>query len=202
MDLTSTKGFMCVFTLDRIDDLRRFLTSFNKYNDFPIVALFARDIKDAHKLKTLCAFFTPFEHTAFLDIDMLVNGNLNALFSTATQGKIGIIKEKTVPVLNSGVLVFPKTLMQGLCTHWNRRYEKSVALITDQIKGTWEQGLLNNLIVKFPHVELPSEFNHIIKDCSPEEELKIYDTIKIFHFLHHSGIEREKYKSYQEFMKL
>ena len=202
MASTSINGFMCIFTLDRIDELRRFLTSFKEDNSLPISIFLARDIKDAHRIKTLCGFYSPFENTVLIDIDMLVNGNLMDLFSIAEQGKIGIVREKVMNVLNSGLIVFPKKLMQEVCSHWNKRFEKSVALVQDEIKGTWEQGLLNDLLKRFPFIELPFEYNCIIKDRTPGEELKIYDSVKIFHFLHEPGIDREKYKSYQEFLKL
>lgn len=196
------KGFICIFTLDRMDDLRRFLTSYLKHNSLPISVLFARNIEEAHRLKTRCGFLTPYDLTVLIDIDILVNGNLDDLFAPAEDGRIGIVREKKIPVLNSGVLVFPKDLMRDLCLIWNEKFEeKLIKKIVDRL-GTWEQGLLNEILPQFPYVELPSEFNHILHDYTPEEELKIYDKIKLFHFLHHHGIDRTKYKSYQTFMSL
>ncbi|GAG75311.1 unnamed protein product, partial [marine sediment metagenome] len=88
------KGFICIFTLDRIEELRRFLTSFKQHNSLPISILLARDAAEAHQFKTLCGFLTPYNFTAMLDIDILVNGNLNDFFAPAEDGKIGIVKEK------------------------------------------------------------------------------------------------------------
>lgn len=196
------EGFICIATLDRFDELRRFLTSFRKHNNHPISILLAKDIADAHRIKTLCAFYSPFEFTCMLDIDMLVNAPLNDFFAPAKEGKIGVVREKGVGCINSGVLVFPTPMMKSFCELWNIHYERKLKKGFDGTHGTWDQDLLNVLIKKFPYVELSSNWNHILKDYTPEEELKIYDEVKIFHFLHAPDIDRTKYKSYQEFMKL
>ena len=196
------KGFICIFTLDRIDELRRFLTSFNKHNSLPISILLANNTEDAHRLKTKCAFYSPFDFTCMLDIDILVNGNLNELFSIAEQGKIGIVREQGVKCLNSGVVVFPTELMKKLCLEWNKNYERKLIKGFSGKQGVWDQDILIPLLQKYPYIELPFIWNCIIKDRTPEKEIEIYDTIKIFHFLHHPEVPREKYKSYQTFMEL
>jgi len=200
------KGFMCISSLDRFDELRRFLTSFQKHNSLPICTFLARDIVEAHRIKSYCGWFTPFDHTVFLDTDMMINGDLSELFSIVGKERLGIVRERGVKVLNSGVLVFPKELMQNLNLEWNEGYETKIEGGFRGEKGTWDQDILNCLLKQnpkdYPHIELPSKWNHIIKDVTPEEELRVYDEVKIFHFLHHPGVPRKKYKSYQEFMKL
>jgi len=196
------RGFICIFTLDKMEELRRFLKSYHKYNAHPISIILAKDIRDAHRIKTLCAFYTPFPLTALLDIDMLINGDLDELFDTALDGKIGIVREKICPVLNSGMLVFPREAMRLVCKIWNERYEAKLKKGFNGSTGTWDQDILNKIIKGFPHRELPSKWNHILKDYTPEQELEIYDQVKIFHFLHAPDIKRETYKSYQEFIKL
>lgn len=196
------EGFVCISTLNRFDELKRFLTFFQKHNSKPIHVLIARDIADAHRIKTKIAFHTPFPLTVFLDTDMMVNGNLDELFDTALDGKIGIVRERGVKCLNSGMLVFPKEAMKLVCKIWNERYELKIKKGYSGGGGTWDQDILNNILPGFPHRELSSIWNHIIKDVSPEEELQHYDEVKIFHFIHEPGIPREKYKSYQEFMKI
>ena len=197
---------MCISTTDRFDELRRFLSSFAKHNSLPICTFLARDIVEAHRIKSNCGWFTPFDYTALLDTDMMVNANLNDLFSIVGTNKIGIVREKGVKVLNSGMIVFPRYLMRDLNLEWNAGYETKIDSGFHGEKGTWDQDVLNFLLQSkqscYPSVELPSCWNHIVKDVSPRDELKYYDSIKIFHFLHQPGIPREKYKSYQEFMKL
>jgi len=200
--MLSEKGFICISTLDRFDELGRFLKSFKKYNSLPIIVLVANDIADAHRIKTNCAFLTPFLYTCLMDTDILVNGDLSEIFLPALQNRIGIVREKTFKVLNSGVIVFPREKMKVLCKSWNEKYEVRLKKGYDGKSGTWEQGILNDILKKFPVVELPSKFNHILKDYTPEQELEVYDSVKIFHFLHAPDIDRNKYKSYQTFMSL
>ena len=64
-------------------------------------------------------------------------------------------------------------------------------------------------IQNFNRFDVEDYLNHIeeyeqelLKDYTPEQELEIYDQVKIFHFLHAPDIKRETYKSYQEFIKL
>lgn len=196
------EGFICIFTLDRRGELRKFLTSFHKHNSYPISIILAKDIIDAHRIKTQCAFYSPYDYTVLIDIDILVNGDLSDLFSIAKSGRIGIVREKGVGCLNSGVLAFPTFVMKDLCEMWNTKYEEKLRKGFTGKYGTWDQDLLNVLIKKFPFLELPSKWNHIIKDYSPAEELAVYNEVRIFHFLHAPDIDRTKYKSYQEFMKL
>jgi len=195
-------GFICVSTLDRFDELKRFLHFFKKHNDLPIIIILADDQPDAHRKKTQLCSLSPFDFTCFLDTDILVNGNLEEIFDCCLDGKIGIVREKKTPVLNSGVLVFSKESMRRVCPIWNEQYEEKLKKGFGPVKGVWDQDILNKIIKGFPHRELPSIYNHILKDYSPEEELAMYDSVKIFHFLHAPDIDRTKYKSYQEFIKL
>ena len=200
------QGVICVFTLNRIDELKKFLTAYHRYNNHSISIILAKDMPDAHRIKTLYAFYSPYDYTISIDTDILINGDLDDLFSIARQGKIGIVREKGVKCLNSGVLVFPTSIMKSLCEVWNMRYEEKLRKGFTGQRGTWDQDILNFLLLnkpgKYPFVELSSKWNHIIKDYSPAEELAVYDDVKIFHFLHAPDIDRNKYKSYQEFMKL
>jgi len=200
------KGLICISTLSHFEELRRFLHSFLSHNSFPVHVIIAHDIKDAHKQKTLCAFHSPFKHTIMMDTDILVNGDLGPLFETAEKGFIGIIREKKTPVLNSGVIVFPTELMKKVCAIWTLKFDDK-RIHSNQGKlcpsgGVWDQDILNIILPQFPYKELSSEFNHILHDLSPEEENKIYDTIKVFHFLHHPNIDRNLYKSFRTYMEL
>jgi len=197
-----SNGYICIFTLDRIEDLRRFLISFKKYNNLPIACFLARDIIEAHSFKTQLGFLTPFDNSVFLDIDMLVNGDLSELFLTSEIGEIGVVRELGVKCLNSGMIVFPKVLMQSLCSKWHPAYIKSISRSPSSHPGTLEQSLFNVLVLNFPFRELPSKFNTIIKDISPAEESKMFETIRVFHFLHEPGIDRNLYKSYRTFQEL
>ena len=200
------KGLIVVSTLDNFEELGRFLYSFKQHNSFPVHVIVAKDIVDAHRAKTRCAFHSPFKFTIMIDTDILINGDLSELFKTAEQGFIGIVREKLHPVLNSGVVVFPTELMKEVCTLWNSRYEEKI--LNPKTKGKrsnlwyWDQDILNEILPQFPYKELPSIFNQILHDYTPEEELKIYDKIKVFHFLHHSNIDRYRYKSYKNYMAI
>jgi len=196
------KGFVCIFTLDRLDELKRFLHFFKKHNSLPICCILARDIAEAHRIKTLCAFYTPFPFTCLIDIDILVNGDLTEIFDICLDGKLGLVRERTIPVLNTGVIVFPKEAMRRICPIWNDQYESKLKKGFTGEKGTWDQDLFNAIIKGFPHKEISTKFNHVIKDCTPEQELKIFDEILCFHFLHAPDIDRNKYKSYQTFMSI
>ena len=196
------KGFICISTLDRFEELRKFLISFHKFNFLPIIALIARDMADAHRIKTLCAFYTPFKYSALLDTDILVNGDLSDMFYPALENRIGIVREKEAKCLNSGVIVFPLEKMKIICTEWNRKYEHRIKKGFEGKSGTWDQCILNDLLINLPIVELSSIYNHILKDYTPEQELELYDSVKLFHFLHAPDIDRNKYKSYQTFMSL
>ncbi|HUX79674.1 MAG TPA: hypothetical protein VMW10_08040 [Alphaproteobacteria bacterium] len=200
------KGLICISTQNRFEELGRFLRSFLQHNSFPVHVIIARDIKDAHKQKTLCALHSPFKYTIMMDTDILVNGDLSPLFETAKQGFIGIVREKKTPVLNSGVIVFPTELMKKVCTTWTFMFDqKRFQLKNGKAvlpNGVWDQDILNDILPQFPYKELSSEFNHILHDLSPEEENKVYGTIKVFHFLHHPNIDRNLYKSFRTYMEL
>ena len=200
------KGFICISTLDNFHELGRFLYSFKQHNSFPIQVIIARDIKDAFRLKTQCAFLSPFKFSVMMDTDILVNGDLSGLFELPEKGFIGIVREKIFPVLNSGVVAFPTELMKNLCEVWTAKFDQKQAQLRLQGKSrpddVWDQDILNKIISDFPYKELPSEFNHILHDSTPEEELENYDKIKVFHFLHHQNIDRNRYKSYQNYMAL
>lgn len=201
-----SRGFLVLTTLDRLDELRKMITSLKMYNDYPVVVAIAADAEEAHRIKTLCAVMTPFDYTVFLDTDMMINGNLDYLFEVAESGKIGIVRERKYPVLNSGVLAFSRYMMMPVCELWNSLYETRIKSFCPFPWGVYEQDILGQILEMnpdtYPHVEMPVEYNMILKDITPEEEKLQWNKIKIFHFLHCKLENRHKYKSYQDFMLL
>lgn len=205
-NLTAPKGFLFISTLDNFHELGRALFSLMQHNSFPVHVIIARDISDAFRLKTQMAFHSPFKYTIYMDTDILVNGNLDELFALAETVPVGIVREKVYPLLNAGFIVFETDYMKKVCKLWNEKYEaKQIILSTVGKIGytdIWDQDILNEILPLFEFKELPSIYNQILHDYTPEEELKIYDSIKVFHFLHHHGIDRMRYKSYQNYMSI
>jgi len=187
------RGFYIVITLDRMDDLIKFLPHLKKHNKYPVMVTIADDAEDAYRKKTMVGFLSPFDVTVYLDTDVLVNGNLDYLFEVAEDGCIGIYRETRFPICNAGILAIPKEIKRELSEKWlslyNAKKKKAV--------GDWDQDVLNSLIPKFKFCYLPREYNCILHEILPSEEKEMFSRVKIFHFLHHKGIDRKKYKSWR-----
>jgi len=193
------RGFFVVITLDRFDDLRRFLISLSKFHkDDPVCIYVAKDKTDVFRIKTKASFLTPFEYTVVIDTDIYVNGKLDYLFEVAEKGKIGIVRHPNSKALNLGVVAFQKSIMQEFSKMWTEIYNR-------RVKGGGfvdDQGIFNELAPTMPIEEISSDYNATFHDITPEEELERWDDIKIFHFLHSWPKDKEKFKSYRLYMEL
>ena len=193
------KGFLCIVTPDRFDELKRFIFFYQRVNDLPLSVYVVNNQANAHRAKTLCAFLSPYERTCLIDIDILVNAHLDDIFALVPEDKIGIIREKGCPVLNSGVIVFTTEPMKKLCEIWNSKFEQKLMRGYNGKQGAWDQDVLAPIIKDFPYIELDPVWNWIVKDYSPEAEIENYGRVKLFHFMHANDYDRTKYKSFQIF---
>lgn len=192
------RGFYLVTTLDRFEDLRKCLTTLRLYNKYPFIIAVALDEVDAYRKKIEICINSPFDTTIYLDTDTMIMGNLDEMFKIGERGYFAIYREKLVNVYNAGVFVLPKHLKKFLLDHWLPRYEDK--------KVKWyqckEQDALNSPLPNLPVYILTNKYNCLLQDITPEEELKTFDQIKIFHFLHNQNVNKELYKSYQLWKKL
>ena len=192
------RGFIAIITPDRFDDLKKMNKSLRRFHQDPMCLMVARDRVEAHRFKTQCALFTPFDFTIMLDTDIYVNGDLSLLFQTAEQGQIGLIRERFHKVLNSGVIAFEKKAMIPVCREWNIAYETRVREGNRDKYAVMDQDILRNVLGFYKYVELPCEYNMTFHDIDPHKEGLEWKNIKIFHFLHAPDVPREKYRSYKE----
>lgn len=197
-----SRGFFVVITLDRIEELRKFLVSLSKFHkDYPVCIYTAKGKIDTFRIKTQAAFLTPFEHTVVIDTDIFVNGKLDYLFEVAEKGKIGVIRHPNSKQLNAGVICFSKFVMQPFSKKWTELYDKGAADGTLK-EFEWDQTILNKLAPTMPIEELSTDYNATFHDITPKEELARWKDIKIFHFLHSWPKDKTKFRSYQLYMKL
>lgn len=200
--MENKRGFFVVVTLDRFDELRKFLVSLSKFHkDYPVCIYVAKDKIDSFRAKTKMAFLTPFPLTVFMDTDIYVNGRLDYLFEIAAKYKIGIVRHPRSKRLNSGVIAFPKCIMQKFSKKWALKFEERVKE-GRLIEGEWDQTIFNELAPEMPIQEVSTDYNATFHDITPEEELKRWKDIKVFHFLHSWPTDKEKFKSYRLFMEL
>ena len=192
------RGFFVVITLDRFDELKRFLISLSKFHkDYPICIYVAKDSIDSFRIKTKAAFLTPFEYNVVIDIDIFVNGRLHYLFEVAEKGKIGVVRHPRSKALNTGVVAFSKAILQVFSNTWTEIYNKRVG------RGfVGDQGIFNELAPKMPIQEISTDYNATFHDITPEEELERWDDIRVFHFLHSWPLDKKKFKSYRLSMEL
>jgi len=188
----NTRGFYLVITQDRFDALRRCLHFLLKYNSYPVYIALADNEEDAYRKKTMIGFLSPFDTTVQLDTDTLVNGNLDFLFELGERGYIGLKHETRYNFYNAGIFVLPKDLKVSLSMEWLARYNMK----PNKEAGAFDQDILNELIKKYPVFDLPFEYNAILQEITPEQELEMWDSIKIFHFLHSNATDRSKFKSF------
>jgi hypothetical protein len=195
------RGFYCVITRDRLDDLFKFLKYLLQYNNYPVYIAFADDMIDAYRKKTMIGFLSPFKSTVLIDTDIYVNGNLNYLFEIAEKGFIGIYRETTYPCLNSGVVAFPENIIKDLSSKWfslyNRMIEKSLRRYKKVVSFAYDQDILNAIINDYPIHLLPREYNCILKEINPQFEADHWNEIKIFHFLHADPTDRKQFKCFR-----
>lgn len=200
--MESKRGFFIVVTLDRFDELRRFLVSLFKFHqDYPVCILIAKDKIDAFRIKTKAALLTPFPLTVFMDTDIYINGKLDYLFEVAAKYKIGVVRHPRSKRLNSGVIAFPKCIMQKFSKKWTEKFDERVES-EGLIEGEWDQTIFNELAPEMPIQELSTDYNATFHDISPWTEKQRWKDIKVFHFLHSWPTDKEKFKSYRLFMKL
>ena len=200
--MKNRRGFFTVVTLDRFDELRRFLISLSKFHpDVPVCIYVAKDRLDAFRSKTQTAFLSPFDLTVLIDVDIYVNGKLDYLFDVAEQEKIGIVKHPRSGDLNTGVVCFSKSIMQPFSKKWTKIFDERLK-DKSLFRLEYDQGIFNTLAPEMPLRELSTDYNATFHDITPEEELERWDEIKIFHFLHSWPEDKEKFKSYRLFMEL
>ena len=200
--MENKRGFFVVVTLDRLDELRKFLISLSKFHkDYPVSIYLAKDRIDAFRAKTKMAFLTPFPLTVFMDVDIYVNGKLDYLFEIAAKYKVGVIRHPHSGDLNTGVIAFPKCIMQKFSKKWAEIFDERLKDGTLQFKE-YDQGVFNTLAPEMPIEELSTDYNATFHDITPEEEIKRWKDIKVFHFLHSWPTDKEKFKSYKLYMEL
>lgn len=206
MDLISKRGFYTVATLDRLDDLRRMVTSLRRYNPAPIQVMIARDWLDAHYLKSAAGLLSPFETTVMLDTDMYITGKLCALFAYADEGKLSIYHEKKGSCWNSGIMSFNRELGIRLSTEWIQRRKAKVGdyqgTMNRRLYFMCDQDSLNEIISKYPIQPLPATYNYIITERTLEDEAKDWGAVKVHHFLHRDCPRREQSRAYKEWSRL
>ena len=200
--MENKRGFFVVVTLDRFEELRKFLISLSKFHkDIPVCIYVAKDLKDAFRAKTKMAFLTPFPFTVFMDVDIYINGKLDYLFEVAGRHRIGVVRHPRSGDINTGVIAFPKCIMLKYSKEWTELYDKRDAAKTLRSLGD-DQGVFNTLAPEMPIEELSSDYNATFHDITPEEEIKRWDKIKVFHFLHSWPTDKEKFKSYRLYQEL
>jgi len=201
------KGFFIVITLDRFEELRKFLLSLSKFHkEYPISIWIAKNVDDVFRIKTKAAILTPFNYTVVIDTDMYINGKLDYLFKVAENNKVGIVRHKDGR-LNAGLIVFAKDIMLFFSKKWNQIYEERLKQ-NKILKGEADQSIFNEFASELPLEELPFYYNATFHDITPEDEKKYWNKIKIFHFLHskaHVGkvyFNKNDFRSWQEYQKL
>jgi len=188
--LNLSRGFICIASLNRADELRKFLTSLKAFNKEPVLTLWADNRVHAHLLKTKIAQLSPFLSTVQIDTDILVNGNLKYLFEVAERKKIGAFIPTMLPDdirrLNSGVLCYNTRQFLPLSMAW----EKEFLECTKRKHNSMDQGFIGKLLVPeraAGNIEiLPEIYNFCLKEykdgTSGLDEVKDFHKIKIFHF--------------------
>ncbi len=200
--MKNKRGFFVVITLDRLDELRRFLISLSKFHpDDPVCIYVAKDRLDAFRSKTQSAFLSPFEYTVLIDTDIYVNGKLDFLFTVAGGGNIGIVRHPSSGNLNTGVVCFSKSIMQPFSKRWTEIFDERLK-DKSLFRLEYDQGAFETLAPEMPLKELSTDYNATFHDITPEEELERWDDVKIFHFLHSWPDDKERFKSYKLFMEL
>lgn len=204
------RGVLTVATLDRLDDLRRMLTSLWKHNKVQVQVMMARDWLGAHEIKSRMGAISTFDSTVFLDTDMYINGDIRELFTLAEDGRLAIYRHLTrgggTGHWNSGVMAFNQELGLKLSAAWAPQRMYIAGQVSAQgLERSYyrtDQKSLNAIIDRFPIYSLNAKYNYIIPERSLEAEAKDWDHIRIFHFLHKACAWRESCRSWKEWMEL
>jgi hypothetical protein len=188
-------GFYMVATLDRFNELEKVLKSLKKYHEEPVCVMIANDRYQAHEFKTLCGFYSPFDNTIMMDIDMYVLQNFGEVFDIVKDGKIALYEEHEWGIYNSGFVAFQKEIMEMVSLRWWELYVNKQLNKRHQWKGLWEQDILTNILKmrdcvklsKHQIFNLPKFYNYCIYKFTPNQELEDWDKIKVLHYWYRSG---------------
>jgi len=204
------RGVFTVSTLDRLDDLRRMVTSLWRHNKVQVQVMLARDWNGAHELKTRMGALTTFDTTVFLDTDIYVKGDITELFRIAEKGKLAIYRHLSTGGgpghWNSGVMAFNHELGLRLSKVWapRRLMIANTSPSSREIKSYYrtDQKSLQDVIEDFPIYKLSAIYNYIIPERTLEDEEEDWEVVRIFHFLHKRCFHRVKSRAYREWMEL
>jgi lipopolysaccharide biosynthesis glycosyltransferase len=204
--MRGTRGLWTVTTLDRLDDLRRMLTSLWKHNKVQVQVMMARDWLGAHELKARAGMLSAFDATVMMDTDIYVNGDISELFRIAESGKLAIYRHLNQGHWNSGVVAFNRELGIRLSQEWTaRRFQIAAGYTSDKEAKTYyrtDQKSLNEIIDKYPVYSLPATYNYIIPERTLEAEAMDWDRVKVFHFLHKACRHRTSSRSWKLYNEL
>lgn len=192
--------------MDRLDDLRRMVTSLWKHNKVQVQVMLAQDWLGAHEIKSRMGALSNFDATIFLDTDIFIHGDITPLFEIAEAGKLAIYRHLGGGHWNSGVMAFNRELGMRLSNEW-APHRLVVAGQTSQDKSTksyyrTDQKSLNEIISKYPIHSLPATYNYIIPERTLEAEEKDWDAVRVFHFLHKACKHREQSRAYKAWLEL
>lgn len=191
-------GFYVVATLDRFNELAKFLSSLRKHHSETIQVMIANNIQQAHEFKTLAGSITPFDNTVMMDIDMLVLQNFSEVFKYADRGQIAIYEEEGWGIFNSGFVAFNKKVGKELSKEWHKKFIEEGRFEKIGKKGLWDQDLLTILLksIKWNKrvYKLPRFYNYCVSRRPPPPEEKEWDQIKVIHFWHRGGFQVDKNK--------
>ena len=204
--MRESRGVYAVSSLDRLEDLRRMVTSLWNHNRVQVQVMLARDWVGCQQLKAAVGRLTTFDRTVMLDTDVYVKGDIGELFSVANEGKLGMYKELRGGPWNSGVMVVPKELGMKLSREWEEKLEEMLSRFNRRVsQGSYmltDQAVLNVFLEKYPMHPLGGQYNYIIQERTLEDEARDWDEVKIHHFIHKFNPVREACRAYQEWLKL
>jgi len=204
--MKGSRGLYVVSSVDKLDDLRRMLTSLWKHNKVQVQVMMARDWLGAHELKARVGQLTTWDATVMMDTDIYVNGDITELFQIAESGKLGIYRHLNMGSWNSGVMCFGREIAERLGKEWPaRRAAISASFPRDMNHKTYyhtDQKSLNEIIGNYPLHELAAAYNYIIPERSLQAEAQDWAHVKIFHFLHKACSHREDSRAYKAWMEL
>lgn len=191
-------GFYVVATLDRFNELQKFLRSLRKHHSETIQVMIANNVQQAHEFKTLSGQLTPFDNTIMMDIDMLVLKNFSEVFKYADRGEIAIYEEEGWGIFNSGFVAFNKTMGHRLSKEWHEVFLKERRFEKIGKKGLWDQDLLTKLLKSGKWnkkvYNLPRFYNYCVSRRPPPPEEEEWDKIKVIHYWHRGGFQVDKTK--------
>lgn len=204
--MTGYRGVYAVSSLDRLEDLRRMVTSLWRKNRVQVQVMLAKDWEEAQFMKARVGKLSAFRNTVMLDTDVLVKGRIDPLFEIAEAGKIGLYKELRGGPWNTGVMALNRDVGEGLSDRWEselqrtvNRFPRSSGLRSYMVT---DQAALNRLMDGLPVHRLGGEWNYIIQERSIEDEARDWDDVMIHHFIHKGTVSRKACMAYSEWMML